>query len=231
MVLHQFPEEFFILIIDQIIKTYSGTDKYFFHFWNLPQFPEQGQVIRVINVQVFTGSWKQALFLRAYAFRELLLTGRMPEICRRPSHVMDIALKVLIFRHKLRFPDEGFVASRLDNPSLMESQRTEIAAAETSPAAYQGKLYFADSRHASERLIAGMISAHVRQSIDCIHFLLAQGLCRRVLHHVELSVIQLCQPFPGKRIGIAVSTKVISFTAIPLFKASAISTIERSPMP
>ena len=49
---------------------------------------------------------EQALPVWADAVFELLLAGRMAEICRRSAYVVDIALKVLLFCDQFGFFQE-----------------------------------------------------------------------------------------------------------------------------
>ena len=54
-------------------------------------------------LQIPTGLREQALPVLTHALCQLLLTGGFPEIGRRAAHIMDIALKLLIPCHLLRF--------------------------------------------------------------------------------------------------------------------------------
>ena len=85
---------------------------------------------------------EQALLMWTYALCHLLLTGRCPEVRGRSSHIMDIALKIWFFNHQLRFFDQRLMASRLNDPSLMEGQGTETTTAKTSPVTDQTEFYF-----------------------------------------------------------------------------------------
>ena len=139
MVLTQFPQKIILLIRQKIVKTDSRSDKHFFHPGNFPEFLKQFYIVAVIRVQIGAGRREKALSVTAHAVCHLLFAGRMPEIGRRSSHIMNIPFKFLFFRDFFRLFDQRIMAPYLDDPSLMESQGTKTASPETSPAASQAE--------------------------------------------------------------------------------------------
>ena len=89
----------------------------------------------MIRLQVFTGLRKQALLIGTGALCHLLFTGRKPEICRWPSHVMDIAFEIWVLCQACCFFYQGFMASCLNNSSLMKGQSTKAAGSKAPPIA------------------------------------------------------------------------------------------------
>ena len=96
------------------------------------------------------------------------------------------------------------MASHLHDPSLMEGKCTEAAAAKAATVADQAELYLRDCRYAAVLLIRRMVGTHIRQSVDIVHFSFRKRKCRWILYYIQMSIIWLYQPFPGKWIGIAV---------------------------
>ena len=86
-----------VFVVNQVIKADTGTDKDFFYSGQGTQLPKKSQIIGVIDLQILAGRRKQALSARAGTFGVLFFTGRLPEVRRWPSHVMDVAFKVRIF--------------------------------------------------------------------------------------------------------------------------------------
>ena len=149
MMLAQFPQKCTILIIHQIIKPDTRTDKYFFHTRKHPQLFQQGNVILMVYFQILTWFWEQALFRRTGSLRHLLFACRCTEIRRRSPDIMDIPFKVRFLNDLFCLINDRLVASRLNNSALMKRQRTETASAKTSAVADQGKLNLPDRRNPS----------------------------------------------------------------------------------
>ena len=101
------------------------------------------------------------------------------------------------------------MAAGLDDPSLMKGQCTETASAKTAPVADEAESDLGDSRNSAKCLVGRMISSHIRQRIDIIHFHLGQWKCRWILYHIEVVRIRLYQPFPIESICI----KILSIKA------------------
>ncbi len=138
---------------------------------------------------------------------QLFAAGREAEIGCGAPHVMDVSLKLRILRQKPCLFHQGFVAPRLDNPPLMESQGAKAACAKTSPVADQAKLHFLDGRHPPCLLIRRVVATHVRKAIDLIHLLLGQRRRRRVLDNIlpiAPPTVRLYQTLSRKRVRVAV---------------------------
>ncbi len=110
-----------ILICHHIIKADARADKYFFNAGKLAKLSQEGKIILVIHRQIFTGLWKQTLFILAGSFFKLLYARRMAKIGCRPSHIMNIALKILVLYKKLRLLYNGLMAPCLYYAPLMKS--------------------------------------------------------------------------------------------------------------
>ena len=151
----------------------------------------------------------QALPPAAGAFTQLLFAGRVAEICGGAADVVDVALEIPVLHHDFRFPEDGFVASGLDDPPLMEGQGAEGAGAEAPPVGNQTELDFLNGGDTPRLFIAGVIGTHVGKVVYRVHFRCGQGLLGRVLHHEEI-VVGLRQPLGGE--GVAVG--VLDFEAL-----------------
>ena len=139
----------------------------------------------------------------AGTFAQLLFTGRVAEIGGGAADVVDIAFEVLVLPHDFRFPEDGFVASGLDDPPLMEGQGAEGAGAEAAPVGHQTELDLFNGRNAPCLFVAGVVGAHVGKVVYRVHFRSGQGLLGRVLHHEEI-VVRLRQPFSGEGVAVGV---------------------------
>ena len=83
-----------ISIIHQIIKTNTGTDKYFFYLRKFAQFSKQFNIILMVYFKVLTRCWKQTLLGWTGTFCHLLFAGRRTEIRSRTSDIVNISLKI-----------------------------------------------------------------------------------------------------------------------------------------
>ena len=126
----------------------------------------------MVRPQVLTWFREQALLIGARPLCQLLFTGRETEISSRPPNIMDISLKVRLLGKKLCLVYQRLMASRLDDPSLMEGQRAEAAATKAAPVADKDEFDLTDRRNTPGSLIRGMIASHIRQIIHIIHFFL-----------------------------------------------------------
>ncbi len=86
----------------------------------------------------------------------------------------------------------------------MKRQRAKIASAKAAPAADKAEFDLPDRRHAASGFIRRMVSAHIRQCVDIVHFQLAKRLRSRILHNIDAALISLIEPLSGERICIAV---------------------------
>ena len=159
-------------------------------------FLKQLHIIAVVRYQVLARLREQTLLCRAGTLCQLLFAGGLPEIGCRAANIMDIALKVRIFRHKLCLFHDRLMASCLDDPALMEGQCTEAASSKAASVADQAEF---DLRVwpalPPACLVDRMISSSYMEarrhhpSPPAI-----SGFCRWILHHnVDLS-IRLYEP-------------------------------------
>ena len=103
MVFHQFSKEGIVRVRQQIIETDAGTDEYFLYAGQGAQTPKQCQVVCMICPQVWAGFWEKALPVLAYPLGQLFLTGRLSEIGCGTAHIMNMALKILVFCNRHGF--------------------------------------------------------------------------------------------------------------------------------
>ena len=123
----------------QIVEPDAAADEDLLDARQLAELPQQGQVIRMVGDQVFAGGREQALSCRARAALQLLFAGGLAEVRCRAADVMDVALEARCMRHALGFPEDRLLRAGLDDPALMERQRTEAARAEAAPAGGQAE--------------------------------------------------------------------------------------------
>ena len=157
--------------------------------------------------QIFAGLREQALLSGAGPLCHLLFAGREPEISCGASHIVDIALEIRLLRQKPCLLQNGFMAPDLDDPSLVEGQGAEAAAAKAAPVADEAELHLTDGRNAPQGLIGRMGRPHIGKGVHVVHFQSGKGLCRRILDHIEMVRIRLTETFSRKRIGVLVLGK------------------------
>ena len=120
MVLTKLPQEKTVFICQQIIKPDTGSDKDLFYLRKFSQLSEKSNVITVVCPEIFAGFREQALFMGTCPLCQLLFTGRETEIGCRPSHIVNVPLKIRFLCQKTRLLNQRFVTSCLNNPPLME---------------------------------------------------------------------------------------------------------------
>ena len=81
------------LVLHKIIITYAGADEHLFHARNSSQLAQDVKIFGVVNLQIRTRLWSQALSALAQALLQLLLAGGHPEISRGTTYVVNISLK------------------------------------------------------------------------------------------------------------------------------------------
>ena len=204
MILHKFLQKNRTLVRYHIVKADSRTDKNLFDSGDLAEFPKKCHVIGMVYGKVSARFREKTLPVLADTFGELLLTGWLPEVCGRASDIMDIALEIRIMSHFFCFFENGLMASRLENASLMERQSTEITTAETAPVARQAEFDLLQSRDPASGVIHRMPGILIGKVVNIVHLLLAQWKCRRVLDHVSSISVALCHRSGSKRVGISV---------------------------
>ena len=214
VVLHQFLEEGVLFVCQQIVEADAAADEDLLHPGDFPQLPQQSHIVAVVGIHILAGGGVQALPSAAGALAQLLLAGRVAEVGGGAAYIVDVALEILILHHQLCFLQNGFVASGLDDPPLMEGQGAEGAGAEAAPVGHQTEFDLLDGRHATGFFVAGVVGAAVGKLVDGIHLLGAQGLLGRILHHIFLAV-GLRQPLGGE--GVAVGVLDFEGLGIELF--------------
>ena len=96
------------------------------------------------------------------------------------------------------------MASDLYDPTLMKGERAKAAASKAASVADQRKFNFRYGGHTAFFLIRRMISPHIRQIINLIHFLCGKRLLRWILNHINAAAIFFCKGSCGKRIRILI---------------------------
>src|SRR5699024_3656642 len=147
---------------------------------------------------------EQTLSSRTDSMLPLLVTGRMPKICRGASHIVDISLEQRIFLKSFRLLNQGLMASCLHNPSLVEGQSAEITAAKASPVAGQTEPDLLKGRDASIFLIFRMPGSLIWETIDIVHLLLGERHGWGILNHIPPVLIRFRQYFPADGVRISI---------------------------
>ena len=222
VIFHKFIKKSFIRVCHQIIKPNAGTDKNFFDFGDVPYLSEKLKIILVVYRQILTRRRKQALPLLADSFCQLLFAGRITEISRGASYIMDIAFKIRILCHLFSFFQNGIMTSRLKDTALMKGQRTEITASKASSVAGQTEFDLFQCRNPAFFLIHGMILSRIRQIVNIVHFHLRQRLRWWILYHISTVPIRFCQRLCCKWICVSVlngkAVRISFFIGLYLFK-------------
>ena len=99
VVLDQLLEKGIAGIGQQIVEADAAADKDLLDAGQLPELPQQAQIVAVVGPQILTGRREEALPVLADALAELLGTGGLAEVGRGAAHVVDIALEVRLPGH------------------------------------------------------------------------------------------------------------------------------------
>ena len=126
---------------------------------------------------------------------------------------MNISLEVRVLRHALCLGQNGFMTAGLNDSALMKSQSAKGTGPEAAPIGYQTEFHFPDCGNAAGFAVAGVRIPAVGQVIDGVHFRLAQGLLRRILHHELPGTVGLGQPLGG--VGVRVPVLRLKALGIP----------------
>lgn len=156
VVLTQFSQKIMLLIHHQIIKPDAGPDKDLFDTWQFTDLTQQGQVITMVSFERGAGFRKEALTVFTDAALALSGTGRLEKVGCRSADIVDITFKTRHFGNQPGFAQDGCIASALDNPPLVESDGTEMAAAKAATMAVDAETDFLDGRYTAGRLIGRM---------------------------------------------------------------------------
>ena len=167
-------QECFVRICHQVIKPESGAYEDFFYSRKVPQFSQKLQIIGVVHFQVGTWLGEEAFPVAAGPAPELGAAGGLAEFCCRAAHIIDIAFESGFMKELLRFLEDRCMASCLDDPSLVEGERAEVAVSETSAVAGQAEADISESRDTSLRVVGRVPGAHVGKCVDIVHLHLRQ---------------------------------------------------------
>ena len=193
VVLTYLTHESLIRVEHHVVEADAGSDKHFFHFWQLPDRPKYIEIFPVVSNQVGAGFRGETLSVFAGTDFQLLPTSRRSEIGSRPANVVDVAFEFGVVCHLHSFLDDRSLASRLHDPPLMESQSAEIAAAVAAAVGRNAELDLLDGGDAARIFIHRMIGPHVGKRVDVVHLHHRERLCRRILDHIQGSVVDFIE--------------------------------------
>ena len=108
----------------------------------------------------------------------------MPKVGRRPAHIVNIALKARQLGNNFSLAQNGIMAARLNNPPLVRMNGAKGTAAKATATADNAKLHLLQGRYTTLSIVARVPLPHIRQVINCIHFLLCQGIHRGILDDI-----------------------------------------------
>ena len=110
----------------------------------------------MVGFKVLARFGVEAFTISACSAGSLLLAGRLSKICRRPAHVMNIALKIGMPGELFCLLQYGSLAPRLNHSSLMISDGAEGTASETPSVTYNAELNLGKRRNAAFAVILRM---------------------------------------------------------------------------
>ena len=182
MIFTQFIEESFIFVINQVIVTNTGTNKYLFDTRKFSDFSQQFYIVHMVYIHIRTFCRPQALSVTTSPLLQLFFAGRATEVCCRTANIVDIAFKIRIPCNFFSLCNQRVMASCCNHSALMKCQRTEITVTETTTVAYQRKFYFFNGRNTAFFNIHRVVISFEIQRINLIQFRCSQGRRRRILH-------------------------------------------------
>ena len=156
VVFRQLPQEIVLFLRQHIVEADAAADKDLLHPGDGPELPQQGDIVRMVRVQIGAGLRRETAAVRAEAQLFLFQAAGMAEIGRGPSNIVDIALEQGVPGHGLRLRDDAFMAAGGDVPSLVEGQGAEIAAPEAAPVVDDAEAHLLDGGHAPQGVVHGM---------------------------------------------------------------------------
>ena len=104
-------EEVVVFIAHQIIESDTRSDKHLFDARELFDLLDHMHIFAVIDLEIFTGSWRETFSICANAVLELLIAGGITEVCGGASNVVDIALKAVKLGDLFSLCENAFNAS------------------------------------------------------------------------------------------------------------------------
>ena len=163
VIAHELAEERVVVVAEHIVVADAAAHEHLLHAGDLAQLAQQGEIVRVVGVDVRARRRRKAQPVRAHAALFLLPARRVAEIRRRTADVGHVALPEWVVRHGLDLADDARVAAARDHAPLMERQRTEIAPAEAAAVVDHAEAHLLDRGYAAERLVHRVPLAGVGQ--------------------------------------------------------------------
>ena len=181
VVLDQLLEKGVVGVLHHIVVPDSRPDEHPLDPRQLPDLPQQLQIVPLVGVQGRTGGGGQALSSHAEALFLLLFAGGMPEVGRGPAHIVDVALEPGQRGQELCLGQHRFLAADGDLPPLVEGDGAEVAVAEAPPVVGDGELHLRQAGNAALRVVHGVPAPGVGQGVDVVQLLGGQNPHGRVL--------------------------------------------------
>ena len=199
----QLGQESFVRVRHEIVKTHAGPHKNFLHPGQCAEFAQKLHIVGVVHLQVGAGLRKEALAVPAGAEGQLFPAGRLPELRCRAADVVDVALEIRVGEEKFCLVQNGLVAAGLDDPPLVEGERTEAAPAVAAAVGRDRKLdVVGESGNPARFVVHRVPRAGVGKGVDIVHFLRGKRLRRWVLDDEGFPVVSFVDPF--RREGVRV---------------------------
>ena len=131
-----------IRICHYVVKTDSGTYKYFFDFREFSETSQKLQIVFMIHFQVFARRREKALPMFTCPMCELFFAGRISEICGRTSYIMNISFKNQVPPSAVLLLQSMIHDFLSEYTPLMKGQCTETAGSKTSAITDQTEFHF-----------------------------------------------------------------------------------------
>ena len=204
MMLADLAHKSLIRVEHHVVEADAGSDKHFFHFWQLPNRPKYIEIFPVVSNQVGAGFRVETLSVFAGTDFQLLFAGRRSEIGSRTADVVDVAFEFGVVSHLHGLLDDRSLASRLHDPPLMKSEGAEITAAVASAVGRNTELDFLDGGDAACIFIHRMVGPHVGQRVNVVHLQHRKRLRGRILDNIQGTVVDLIEDFGLERVRILI---------------------------
>ena len=193
----QLLEKAVVRVGHQVVKPDARADEDLLDPGDGPDLAQHVQILAVIGLQGGTGGRGEALLpALAEPVLELLLAGRPPEVGGRAADIVDVPLEIRQRGEQPRFGKDRLLAAHRDFPPLVEGDGAEVAAPEAAAVVGDGEFHLLNPRHAAQRVVARVPSAHIGQGVDPVELLGREGAHRRVLDE-HLLPVPLEDDFPG----------------------------------
>ena len=171
VVFHKLGEEIVVFILEHVVIADARAHEDLFYARYLPQLAQQGEIVRVIGIEIRAGRRRKASPVGAHAAFGLLFARMVSEICRGAADIIYVALEVGEFRQRRDLAYDAFVAAACDHSALMEGQGAEAASAEAAAVVDDRELDLLDGGNAAERLVHRVILLCVRKLGDAVELL------------------------------------------------------------